>query len=252
MEFLGDMLEKLLPLVFLVSTFLLPAFLKKKKEQKKNKSFMPPPPGKADKGGGAASLEEKIKRQFDRIRSDKKRAAQKTPKSAPQAGMTTRPPASRPSLAEPLRPSLSRPPAQAKTRPPVQKRPSPAFPGNLGSSPVEDAYRIERNIHGEKSDIPAFEDAKSAFSKTRLSEKRKPLATQLIPFGVGDAPLSAPLKALDDRSGDDYGQSEPDADEALKFDVGNMTRRDLRRAIVLKEIIGRPVALKGFCSEQLW
>ena len=271
MESLGDILEKLLPVVFLLSTFLLPAFLKKKKEQKKKGPFKPPPSGQAAEGRASAGLEEKIKRQFDRIRGEKKKAARKAPKPAPQPGFAARPPASRPSLAEPLRP-LSRTTAETKTRPAAL---GPAFPDpteRSEGSPADDAYRIETDAYGRQSDTTAFGDTQSAFgdtqsvfgetqsvfgetkktpSKTRLSGKRGPLAA---PAGkkASRAPLAAPLRGIDDRSDDEYALSEDGDDEALEFDVGSMPGRDLRRAIVLREILGRPVALKGFCSDHLW
>jgi len=256
MEFLGDILEKLLPAVFLISTFLLPAFLKKKKKQKQKEkeSFLKPTSGQAGEGRSPAGLEEKIKQQFDRIRAEKQRVSKKAPQQAAPLGRTATPPISRPSLAEPLRPS-SRPPVQAKTRPAAQKRPSPEPVESLGSSPVGDAYRTKTDAYGDQADTPALGEAQKSFSGSRLSGERKSL---IAPLGretasrAGEDSFSSQFRGLDERSETEYGQAEAGDEEMLNLHADRLTLQDLRKAIVLREILGRPVGLKGFCSEQIW
>lgn len=282
MEDLFEELKNLIPTVIIISSFLLPAFLKKKKDDKKKKKKTMLGTGPAektaeqslteldDKARAEKDLEDQIRKYFTETQDQKAAQATKpaAPKpAAPKPAVSIEPPAPTAEI-EPLAPSAPtispapypRPaeaaridPTPARRRKPLEKL-KPLKKGELVSSletapledayvtdtdaykEYEDAYAIERDVH--ESSIKLGDVTEDLRALSTLKKAKKPLP------GIREKTRIPRRKKEEPRAAfGDWEEMPP---------LTEMNPGDLRRAIILKEVLGRPVCLKEPGEDFLW
>ncbi len=267
MDDILEILKDLIPTVIIISTFLLPAFLRKKKKGGKEKAqplhkktTSPPPSGK--------KLEDKVRKYFEEMVKGKKPEAAGPPKPAPPPAM--------PSAAKPPEPAPIFEPAapQVQTPPPFVKKPkdlSTIASSFKGAGQAEDAYTIDREAYTVDSD--AYTVDREAYTVDReaytISKTGRPVPDDLETissiragsdyFHKGDKKITRIDEDAEWIGKDDLlaaKEKAPAKPDRLERDNLLLSAardvRELRRAIVLKEIFDRPVGIKGFCDELLW
>jgi hypothetical protein len=276
MEDLLKELKELIPVVIIISSFLLPAFLKKKKDDKKKKKKTMLGPGPATKTAEPTlteiddmareekNLEDQIRKYFTETKDQKAAQAadarQPAESAPPKTAASVEPPAPTADLepfapaapAAPRMPTISpapypRPAGEAGTRPaparkgkPLEnlkplKKTEPVSSLEAASaedayitdtdaySQFDDAYDIHRDVHDSAIELGDMSRDLSTLKKEGIPRKKR---EEKVPAAIGGWVDTPPLT--------------------------EMSRADLRRAIIIKEVLGRPVSLRAPGSDLLW
>lgn len=237
MEELVDLLKNVIPAVIVIASLLLPAFIKKKKEDKKKS--LGPTTGRTTAAptrtrDTQTNLEDKVRKYFNKMKTAKKPSAPPSPAQP-----------SRPSVAEPavlssreFKPasrttSQSRPAAEPRTLTTLEK----AKPNQAS----DEAYTVDVDAYKADTDAYALDTDAAAPAFPATGKKAESLTT----IGMEGDPLSRIGKTKPAPK----PQPAPAADRELGLDAASLSMRDLRRAIILREVLGPPVALKGFVTD---
>jgi len=256
MEDIVELLKNIIPAVIVIASLVLPAFVKKKKEEKKNaqKGARGLTSGTApQKKAAQADLESKVRKYFNEMKSAKKPAAQQKPAgqqptTLQQPGLAQQRPGaqqrpSRPSVAEPAilssRDKVTPTPKPKKGSPPVSEpRQLSTLAKAKPNEASDDAYSVD--VDAYRSDTNAYATDTDAGSAERLSAMGQ-RGEALTSFGRGEKPLST----ISEKTPAPKRRTDWD----LTLDAESLSVSDLRKAIILREVLGPPVALKGFISD---
>ncbi len=235
MEDLVDLLKNIIPAVIVIASLILPAFVKKKKEDKKARKAgkgqtMSLPTQKMD---AQTQLEDKVRKYFNEMKTSKKPAAAQRP-----------PRPSRPSVVEPAvltsRDEIKAVPKPIKKPLPADEPRALSTLEKVKSKAGDDAYTVD--VDAYKADVDAYAvagDAAAAPAFQTSATKGEALTS----IGEDQAPLS--------RIGKKKPPSKPQATEPppdwdVVLDAASLSVKDLRKAIILREVLGPPVAIRGF------
>jgi hypothetical protein len=280
METLLDLLSDLIPAVIIIASFLLPAFLRKK-SQDKAKLARPGAKPKAKRSG--AELEDKIRRFFQDLQGEKKaRPEAGTGEPAPYADETAsyaEEPTRYAEEAAERAPDFERAPfEEAAPRPQPSRSPAPE-PATLSAAAPEKApFSFDRDapafepvtsLEGENEDGNAYavaedayavlEDAYAILEDVHRIEGEEPSDivsmsrdSIIAPRSKADeiTALKAKLKStLEKQTAAARALIRQRGEAPLIASLGG---REIWKAIVLKEILDRPVGLKGFTTDLMW
>ncbi len=246
MEDFFEQLKNIIPVVIVIASLILPAFIKKKKDEKKkaqeaNKGTLTGVP--SQKRDAQADLESKVRKYFNEMKTAKKPAAQQRPTAQQRPGAQQRP--SRPSVAEPAilssRDEIKAVPTPRRdSRPTAEPREFSTLKKAKPNKASDDAYSVD--VDAYRSDTDAYAIATDEGAAAALSAMGKS-GEALTAFGRGEAPLSSVSEKKP--------AAKPRADWDVTHDAASLSVKDLRKAIILSEVLGPPVALKGFISASL-
>lgn len=216
MEKLKEFIFENFQLIIIIGAILVSAIfngLKAKRKaaakQKQSGTFAPPPPAKTKE----PSLEHKIRKFFDEIVEEKGPTKPKAQASIPSS--------------EPL-PSAPPPPKVEQSVPTMEPIPEP----------VEKRTRV--HVKEQKNSIWAKEAAPAEKAPWEMPDGNMAYAIKQEPKKATTPTVSAGYETQHDRFDPTPGNKVV-GDIVMK----QLSKKDLRRAIVLKEILGKPVALKG-------
>ena len=251
MDELLDLLSDLIPTVIIIAGFLLPVFLKKKKEEKKG-PVRPARTGPSpEKKAAGKDMEDKVRRYFQEMVKGKEPVAPAKKPPPPPPSEAARPQPLADLKPEPIIQPLAQEKGAVAAKEPfssLEDRGGAKFP-----DAKKDAYSFDRAAyeidHGEAYDVDvdAYQvdvdaygagDSEALPSGAKLLErKKKKKAIISLESKLARArPKRAPEPSL----------------RPAAFLSGEMTTRELRKAIILKEVLDRPVGIKGFADELLW
>lgn len=257
MEELLDLLSDLIPTVIILSGFLLPAFLRKKKKADKGPVRAPGTGPPAEKKPTGRDMEEKVRRYFQEMvkgkepgAAAKKKTAEPKPPPPPQPAAKPQPRAEVASALEQLEPSQFQKKGEMATAEPfssLEDRGGAKFPAAKG-----DAYTLDRAAyeitHGDAYtvDVDAYDVDVDAYGAG---------GTEALPSGARllERKKREKIPHLESRIGRRRKKAAPSAPlRPVAFLSGGLTSRELREAIILKEVLDRPVGIRGFADELLW
>lgn len=257
MEDIFELLKNAIPVVIVIASLILPAFVKKKKEEKKRAqeatkglSTGAPPQTKA----AQTDLESKVRKYFNEMKTARKPTAKQTPAAqqrvgAPQPAVAPQRPfaqqrPSRPSVAEPAvlssRDEIKPAPRPGTgPRPVTEQRKLSTLKNAEPNKAADDAYTVDDDAY--RSDTDAYSigtDEDSAAALAAMGKRGEALTS----FGRGEAPLSS-------ISEKPPAPRRPHADWDVTLDAASLSVKDLQKAIILREVLGPPVALRGFVTD---
>jgi|GEM_PF-2109032 len=282
MEDLLDNLGNLVPLVIVIASFLLPAFLRKKKSGSLQQPGDQQPGDQPKKPGrpAAAGLEEKVRRFFE----EAKESTQK-PKKAPDVFELDVDESAAPKGLAPGQPRRPRPgpqPARGKPAAPSARMPTPMAPTPTVSSAEDAVPRPARSLSSELSPkLESFEEIGSTRAKEdAYSIDREAYEVDTNAFAIDEdvhvastAPDLSPAtgaqreitsigkKPLSSLYGDEPaaprqpGRTEVAAEIGAQEGFGFLTSGNweaIRNAIIIKEILDRPLALRDPSQSTFW
>lgn len=220
MQWLTDIILDNLQLIFLISIFVLPAIFGRKKKKPPVKRMPSGPtagkPVQADKG---ASLEGKVRQFFEQITQEAKQPKPMAKKTKPQPAEQSPFPRSEPTVI------IKRVDEEPATRQPMDAWEETGEPD---WAPLREP---ERRVKSPMPKAPAIPEAMDANYALRAKDRGYEVAQP-------DQPWEAVQKVKN------YTPHHTEVKHGLHMSLKGLSRQDLRKAIVLKEILGKPKALK--------
>jgi hypothetical protein len=220
MQWLTDIILDNLQVIFLISIFVLPAiFGRKKKKSPVKRMPSSPPTGKSAQADKGATLEGKVRQFFEQITQETRQPKPTAAKPRPQPAEPSPFPRSEPTV------FIKHVDEEPPTLQPMDAWEETGEPD--WAPPTEPATRV-KSPKPKASVTPEVMDANYALRlKDRAYDVDQP-----------GQPWDAVHKVTD------YSPHHTEIKHGLHVSLKGLSRQDLRKAIVMKEILGKPKALK--------
>ena len=220
MQWLKEIILDNLQLIFLISIFVLPAiFGRKKKKPPVKRTPSGPPTGKPAKADQGATLEGKVRHFFEQITQEAQKPKPVARKIKPQPAEPSPFPRSDPTV---IIKHVDEEPPTLQPMDAWEERGEPDW-----APPREPARQVKPPKPAVSTPLPAVDANYAQHMEGRAYDVDQP-----------GQPWEAVHKVTD------YTPHHTEVKHGLHLSLKGLSRQDLRKAIVLKEILGKPKALK--------